>query len=376
MASALRDPILGNEEVIRGESQTIKDVWGDTGGYVYGLSTIFSGAKEHQLEPPEDMADLKRLLREHLYVEGGPENIQVDDHSVRVLTDDDEVQLAYFFFDDVALARPEVAWLLHDEPRLPADAAPSRGPARTTACLFTSYDGQSIPGQVHVFEGVRLPELADYLRETIPGAKPWPLELRLLRAMIDPDDSTIEPALERVNAYPIMAVGSRTLHSQAGIGDHESARDEFAELADGETSDGDPSQSIIDLHDHCALFAMHTTRAFGFQQWVLFDDQWAAAHPDLAESLVCYGTRWDPLAIARPKRAPDIPQTAEQLSERAWKAQLGDRTTGRAYRVSEAFAVGEVIDHPKFGLGVVRNAGDKIDVIFRDAPRLLVHKKR
>ena len=389
MATAMTDPVLGNEDVVGGESKTIDAVWADTGGYVYGLSSIFTAAKEHRFELPEDMADLRKLLRAHLYVEGGGENIVVDDHSVRVLTDDDEVQLAYFFFDDVALAAHanELAWHLHDEPRLPPDAATTASsPPRTTACLFTSYDGESIPGCVHVFEGVRMPELARYLRDTIPEATPqtwsaeymktWPLELRLLRAMVEPGDATIAPALSRVNTYPIMDVGSGTNHTRAGIDVHAIARHEFEALAGERAIDGDPAKSVIDVHPHCALFAMHTTSAFGHQQWVLFDDLWASAHPALAASLVRYGKRWDPLAVDKPAKAPEIPQTAEQLAERVWKAKLGDRTTGRAYKASEHFDVGEVIDHPKFGLGVVRASTDKIDVIFRDAPRILVHKKR
>ena len=31
-------------------------------------------------------------------------------------------------------------------------------------------------------------------------------------------------------------------------------------------------------------------------QWFVFDDRWAAAHPDLAQSLLRYAVHWDPLA--------------------------------------------------------------------------------
>jgi hypothetical protein len=30
--------------------------------------------------------------------------------------------------------------------------------------------------------------------------------------------------------------------------------------------------------------------------WFLFDTVWAAAHPDLAQSLLRYASGWDPLA--------------------------------------------------------------------------------
>lgn len=61
---------------------------------VYGLNSIFTTG-----EPaPTSMVDLRRLMREHLYYE---EQLSMDDHSVRVFTNDDELELAYFFVDDV-----------------------------------------------------------------------------------------------------------------------------------------------------------------------------------------------------------------------------------------------------------------------------------
>jgi hypothetical protein len=322
MARAVADPDVGDEEAVGTEKST-DALWNELGGYVYGLQTIFHAAKEHGFEPPGDMDELRELLHAHLYVEGGPKNIQVDDHSVRVLTDDDEVRLAYFFFDDAVLAerRDRLAYLVHDEPRLPpatgdgsidltaglrAFTPKGDGPGATYACLFTFYDGDSLPGTVGVFEGVRLPELAAHMRAVVPDATPqpwseeylatWPLELRLLRAMLEPGDTTFAPALERVQQVPIQYLGSSTNHSRAGVGPHADAKHEFAQLAGDHRDTGcDPSKSIIDEQPHALLFAMHASKHFGHQQWILFDDVWAAAHPDLARSLLRYGSRWDPL---------------------------------------------------------------------------------
>ena len=33
-----------------------------------------------------------------------------------------------------------------------------------------------------------------------------------------------------------------------------------------------------------------------YHQWIFFDDQWAAAHPDLANSLLRYTRCWDMLS--------------------------------------------------------------------------------
>lgn len=322
MVQAANDPVLGSEDTLGQESAFIEALWTELGGSVYGLASIFTAAKERRFEPPCDMAGLRTLLREHLYVEGGPENIQVDEHSVRVLTDDDEVELAYFFFDDEALARAphHLAWLVHEEPSLPTEVGDQglsidnvraltpagRGAGTTYVCLFTFYDGESLPGQVVKFEGVRLPDLAGHLCSTIPDAEPeswsakymntWPLELRLLRAMLDEGEVLLAPALERTNRYPIETVGSLENHTHAGIGPHAAARDEFAALANARTDSGDRSRSIIFESAHAVLFAMHVHDYSGYQQWILFDDLWAGSHPHLATSLIRYGKTWDPLS--------------------------------------------------------------------------------
>ncbi len=61
-------------------------------------------------------------------------------------------------------------------------------------------------------------------------------------------------------------------------------------------SDGSPKKSILDAGKHAILFCVHATKAFGFQQWSLFDDTWAAANADLASSILRYGSGWDPFS--------------------------------------------------------------------------------
>src|SRR5688572_29750229 len=65
----------------------------DPDAWVYGLDSIFEAAREKRLPRPETIEQLRALLREHLYVEGGADYIRLDEHSLRVRTDDDEVEL-------------------------------------------------------------------------------------------------------------------------------------------------------------------------------------------------------------------------------------------------------------------------------------------
>jgi 3-oxoacyl-ACP reductase-like protein len=123
------------------------------------------------------------------------------------------------------------------------------------------------------------------------------------------------------------------------------------------------------------VLCAHTSTHFGHQQWILFDDRWAAAHPDLAASLLHYARCWDPFAVREaPSRSPEELSAARK--ERAWKAAAGDRdeADARGYRPAERFAQGELVRHAKFGLGVVQRVeGGKIEVLFRDGPRTLAH---
>ena len=88
---------------------------------VYGLASIFEAARDESLPPPKTDRKLKSYLEEHLYVEG---EILFDPHAIQVFTDDDEIELAYFLFDDHYLRdNPgRAAYLLHEGRELPRRA--------------------------------------------------------------------------------------------------------------------------------------------------------------------------------------------------------------------------------------------------------------
>ena len=63
----------------------------------------------------------------------------------------------------------------------------------------------------------------------------------------------------------------------------------------------------------------------------------------------------------------------EHWAELMAKADAGN-VERRAYNMRETFEVGQVIDHSKFGAGVVEALVDrKIRVVFNDGERLLIH---
>jgi hypothetical protein len=70
---------------------------------------------------------------------------------------------------------------------------------------------------------------------------------------------------------------------------HPAAHAQALRLLNGFTPEHerDPGRTLIHLGDHLAQMCIHSGY-FGYRQWFLFDDVWAAAHPDLAASLIHY----------------------------------------------------------------------------------------
>jgi hypothetical protein len=286
----------------------------ELGGPVYGLASIFEAAGAKGLVPPETVGELRALLHEHLYVEGDSDWIRLDEHSLRVRTDDDEVELAYYCFDEVAAANAErLAFVLHDTWPLPGDAGeagafdpgcavtvatPAGGGDATTYAVFLTFsDSESLATlEPLAFPGVDLPRLPGHLRAAAPDEDVWPPELLVLRALVAPHDTSVEPALRRCNLWPGFNLNDNAW--PPGLAEpHATVHREATAIIDGGGCTGgrDPGASLLRVDEHLAQLAMHCSDVFGYQQWFLFDTRWAAAHPDLARSLLRYAGHWDPL---------------------------------------------------------------------------------
>src|SRR5262249_39073243 len=61
----------------------------------------------------------------------------------------------------------------------------------------------------------------------------------------------------------------------------------------------DPKKSSIQVAEHVAVLCRHvgcwSPGADMYHQWFFFDDLWASAHPDLANTILRYAKRWDVL---------------------------------------------------------------------------------
>ena len=311
----------------------------ELGGDVYGLYSLFTpdpdrtkgpGRDRHGPLPASTWEELGDLLDRELYVEGDPErNIRVDQHSVRAKTDDDEVDLAYFFVDDALLrSRPDCgAYLVWENWRLPAagradhrgfqapvpvqelEARP--GGTGTTYVVLFSSGGFGEPPPV-ALAGVRLPQLADYLQTVVPEQAEchhdhsrwpccWPFGLLALRALIAPGEQRLGPALRRYNRWEPQLHTSHPIELmwRSGARDHAAAHAQVRPWLSQrpsaeERSRRDPARSRIHATQHLLQAAIHVDYLFGYERWYLFDDVWAATHPALASSLLRCAASWDP----------------------------------------------------------------------------------
>ena len=78
-----------------------------------------------------------------------------------------------------------------------------------------------------------------------------------------------------------------------------------------------------------------------------------------------------PAAVSR---AAAKAQKAAEDMEQNWQSTMNmTAASARPYAMNESFAVGDVIDHPKFGSGVVQEIfpPDKMQILFRDGAKML-----
>ena len=152
-------------------------------------------------------------------------------------------------------------------------------------------------------KGVRVPELAEYLRGATPDEE-WPFELKLLRSQIRPDDSMevgLGAALGRVARLPVLRISESELGDRLGLGTVEQARaavENVVKSLRGKPAH-DPSKSLVATSAHLAQLCLHVGDFFRndvHHQWVIFGDLWAGGHPDLADGVLRYAKRWDVLS--------------------------------------------------------------------------------
>ena len=187
--------------------------------------------------------------------------IRASEHAVRVLSDDDDYDLCYSFFS-VQCARnyPErVAYLLHDEEALPTNW--TVGSFKEPFELGEALDEQSGEGTVYYVD-LDMEEITYF--EVGNASKVVGVRL---------------PGLESVMAKSSTEdMGTHLFGFVESVHEGKTLEETWREI-------GEELKLDFSFTEH---FAQIGSRFF------LFDDYWAAAHSDLATSLLYAANCWDP----------------------------------------------------------------------------------
>jgi uncharacterized protein (TIGR02996 family) len=295
------------------------------GTRVYSFWKLFTGIEDQALPPPRTMRALAESLEEAgLYIN----EIRTSPGLLQVFTDDDEIELAYYFFDDSYLAKhgARAAYLLHGDWKMPPDVGAGgfkpaertqrvgkgKGDGTTYLVFHDVWDSGNltdIEGGYRI-DGVRLPGLVQYLTRNEPpdvGCS-FHYDMKALRSQLLPEGKKAkapeDPFLFAIREAPDddgrWGVFSDWLEERgersAGVFMLERALRGVSRqpLESYPNWKFNPKKSLIQVEDHVAVLCRNVSPKC-FHQWYFFDDLWAAAHPDLANGLLRYARRWDVL---------------------------------------------------------------------------------
>lgn len=301
------------------------------GRNVYSFGSLFGKIHENDWPPPKTMNALGARLNDALYVG----ELQGLSHHVQILTDDDELEMAIYIFDDhYAKKHPDrCAFLMRDDWVLPDGGANGSfklprwvraekdrvaGEGRTYFAHFAAYDSGGLTdlgpdgfSQCGVLKNVRVPDVARYLFTLIPlDTDETRVEihsdlLQLLhglapavKAAKGQEAAFLKAVAANPNDTACWSAYSDWLLENGKPTLLERILKQYTPDAGCDTSSRRPKKDRIVVQSHVAQASKHVA-TWGtedlYHHFVLFDDLWANAHPDLAGSIVRTASRWDPL---------------------------------------------------------------------------------
>ena len=302
------------------------------GTTVYSFGNLFEKIDTEEWPVPKSMNVVAERLNDALYIgemKGGKNHIQI-------LTDDDELEMAVYLFDDhYAAKHPDrVAFLMRNDWWLPdgmgtGQFKPPPGlkkaltvrtgdtvvEGKTYFAHFAAYDSGGLtdldPGDLCGFiPGVRVPDLArglirvhDIFKE---AGDSFHRSLAEVMTGLDPAFRTAKgtevPLLKAVRANP----DDTACWSAYSDWLLENGRPTLLEriLAKCDAPSGhiqktrSPKKDQVLVQSHVAQACKHVAadgRENMYHHLIFFDDLWANAHPELAASVLRVANRWDPL---------------------------------------------------------------------------------
>jgi len=268
------DSILGwfqrhwNKPPYQGDTTLSESLFGKS---VYGFESFFERIGEEKLPTPQSNDELGELLKRHVYAEVG---IKFEPELFSVFTDDDELDLIYHFIDDRLIEREphRFAFLTHDG-SLPTSIDPGVSDTEPRTFLFAHHPECSADSQIW--------------DQVVSKAA-----INDTKALLD-QYSTEKPEgdhgfWEATNLRTFL-----TGKKEQG----RSWKELLTEFINGHSNIGDANNQSLLLCDEHIVQLQHHAQNYNeplFYQVIVFDNVWAASHPDLASSLKTYATAMGP----------------------------------------------------------------------------------
>lgn len=304
------------------------------GRSVYSFGSLFGSIHEHNWPPPKSMKQLAGHLETALYVNefnSGP-------HHVQVMTDDDELEMAIYIFDDhYAAKHPErCAFLIREDWVLPDGGAVEKfrqrgarigkslvaGEGCTYIAHFAAYDScglSDLESSVvcDVIPNVRVPDLPRYLialqQRNVDESNLDAVQAYLNNELM----SGVAPAVKAAKGQAAAFLKAMTANPNDQVcwgaytdwlleNDQPSLLErilkKYVPEAGCSTDSRSPKKDRIVVQSHIAQASKHVARwewmkgaEDRYHHFVLFDDLWGNAYTHLAASLLRTANRWDPL---------------------------------------------------------------------------------
>jgi DNA-binding transcriptional regulator YdaS (Cro superfamily) len=257
---------------------------------LYGFEGFAKQIREINCPVPQNDEALRQSLSDHWYTN----KVEVTDGEVFIKTDDDEVELAFWWMSQAVFQAKAEQFSVYATPQLPdgsADgsfrpeweikpAGTGNGSGHVYAAFNTTWDGgnlSGLPGPVRI-SGVLLPELVTWLKD-MPPSPDHLLEIDWLSlvARAHPDSTIVE----LLHHLAQVSTETAQTHSRAI---HCGEITEDALRADVEWFDYRERNSSVRGGQHHVELRLDD--GFNYHVWILFDDVWASAHPMLARSIL------------------------------------------------------------------------------------------
>ncbi len=299
------------------------------GHRVYVFGDLFTQIHQQGWPPPASMTSAAR----HLAHAMSAIQMTFGQHHVQLLDDLDDLERAIYIFDDRYAAKNphRAAFLMREEWRLPDGAADQEfGPKQVPKVVkLVRGEGTTYFAHFAAHDGEALSEMSSWLSGKVAGVRlqDFPRYLFALRTRVakNEDDEALNGTLRELlsgldaviggatgDEVAFLAALSENPNDYAGWCAYSDWRMDRARpplLADilrrygadagAVTQDTrDPSKDEAFVQTHVAQASKHVAR-WGerdlYHHFILFDDEWANAHRDLAASILRTASRWDPL---------------------------------------------------------------------------------